>query len=215
MTSERTVSTGDIGALLAVATAAVPVACLNWPEHPYCPSVSFRIGHVGTEIWLAYAVSEERVRGLEMRTHGEVYKDSCVEFFISFDGTNYYNFEFNCIGTAHLAYGPGRHNRKFVSLPLMERLEILPSLGSQPFAEKSGGFDWALTARIPVTCFGFDALTSLDGVAATANFYKVGSGLSVPHYLTWNPVGTPTPDYHRPEFFGGVVFEKSSVAHLS
>jgi hypothetical protein len=59
-----------------------------------------------------------------------------------------------------------------------------------------------------VSCFGFDALTSLDGVAAAANFYKVGSGLSVPHYLTWNPVGTPAPDYHRPEFFGEVLFEK-------
>lgn len=205
--SERPISTGEIGILLAAETAAVTVARLNWPEHPYCPKVSFRIGHTGTEIWLAFAVSEERILGLETRTHGEVYKDSCVEFFISFDGTNYYNFEFNCIGTTHLAYGPGRHNRKFVPLPLMERLNVHSSLGTQPFGEKAGGFDWTLTARIPVACFAFDAITALDGRRATANFYKVGSGLSVPHYLTWNPVGTPAPDYHRPEYFGDVLFE--------
>jgi hypothetical protein len=136
-----------------------------------------------------------------------VYKDSCVEFFLSFDRLNYYNFEFSCIGTPHLAYGPDRYNRAFVALPLMERLEVLSSLGSRPFAEKAGGFDWALTARIPVACFAFDALPSLDGVPAMANFYKVGSGLSVPHYLTWSPVDTPSPDYHRPEYFGEVVFE--------
>ena len=206
ISSERPVSIAEISPLLEAQTAAEPVACLNWPEHPYCPEVSFRIAHAGTEIWLAFSVSEARVRALETRVHGEVHKDSCVEFFISFDRLNYYNFEFSCIGTPHLAYGPGRHNRKFVPVPLTERLEIRSSLGSQPFAEKSGGFGWTLTARIPVACFAFDALISLDGVAATGNFYKVGSGLSVPHYLTWNPVGTPAPDYHRPEFFGEVVF---------
>ncbi len=204
--SEGPVRIADIAPILASRAAAEPVACLNWPEHPYCPEVSFRIGHTGAEIWLAFSVTEARVRALETRVHGEVYKDSCVEFFISFDRLNYYNFEFSCIGTPHLAYGPDRHNRTFVPLPLMERIEVLSSLGSQPFAEKAGGFDWTLTARIPVACFAFDALTSLDGVPATANFYKVGSGLSVPHYLTWSPVGTPAPDYHRPEFFGEIVF---------
>ena len=43
------------------------------------------------------------------------HRDSCVEFFIDpmKDG-NYYNFEFNCIGTTHLAYGPDRSNRTFI-----------------------------------------------------------------------------------------------------
>jgi len=203
---EGPVPIAEIARRLDAEAAAVPVACLNWPEHSCCPAVSFRAVHVGTEVWLAFAVSEERVRGLETRTHGEVYKDSCVEFFLSFDRLNYYNFEFSCIGTAHLAYGPDRHSRTFVPLALMERLEVQSSLGSQPFAERAGGFDWTLTARIPVACFAFNAIESLDGVRATANFYKVGSGLSAPHYLTWRPVRTPSPDYHRPEFFGEVVF---------
>ncbi|HPH75320.1 MAG TPA: carbohydrate-binding family 9-like protein, partial [Bacteroidales bacterium] len=26
------------------------------------------------------------------------------------------------------------------------------------------------------------------------------------HFVTWNPVGTEKPDYHRPEFFGILKF---------
>ncbi len=197
----------EIGAQLEANVAAEPVAYINWPQHPYCPVVSFRIGHVQSEIWLSYAVSEARVRALETRTQGDVYKDSCVEFFVSLDRTNYYNFEFNCIGTAHLAYGPGRHDRRFVPPPAMDRLETWSSLGKEPFAEKSGGFEWTLTARIPVACFAFDAVSSLGGLKATANFFKTGSELSVPHYLTWNPVRTEKPDFHSPAYFGEICFE--------
>lgn len=183
------------------------IACLNWPAFPYAPDVRFRIGHTGTEIWLAFTVAEDRIRAVETRTHGEVYKDSCVEFFLSFDRKNYYNFECNCIGTPHLAYGPGRADRTFIPQPLMQRLAAETSLGFAPFEEREGTVSWTLTARLPVTLFAFDALRSLDGVSAAANFYKVGSGLSVPHYLTWSPIHTPAPDYHRPEFFGEIRFE--------
>ena len=39
-----------------------------------------------------------------------------------------------------------------------------------------------------------------------ANFYKCGDKLSVPHYLSWNPVTTEKPDFHRPEYFGLLEF---------
>ena len=26
-----------------------------------------------------------------------------------------------------------------------------------------------------------------------------------PHYLSWSPIGTEKPDFHRPEFFGELV----------
>jgi hypothetical protein len=201
------ISDAEVGRCLEAQTSENPIACLNWPAYPYKPDVRFRVGHVGSEIWLAFYVKETRIRARETRTHGEVYKDSCVEFFVSFDRTNYYNFECNCIGTTHLAYGPGRADRTFIPLPLMKRVSINPSLGRLPFEERSGDFEWTLTARLPVSVFAFDALSSLDGVSATANFYKIGGDLSVQHYLTWMPVATPAPDYHRPEFFRDIVFE--------
>ena len=39
------------------------------------------------------------------------------------------------------------------------------------------------------------------------NLYKCGDGLAEPHYLTWQPISTPAPDYHRPEFCVPVTFE--------
>lgn len=193
--------------LLETQTVTNQIDTLNWPEFSYKPKLSFRIGHTVTEIWLKYYVTEKHIRAMETRTNGEVYKDSCVEFFISPDGENYYNFEFSCIGTTHLAFGPGRRNRKFVDPSIVEKIEIDSSLGKKPFDNKSGNFEWEMMIRIPLSCFQYSKITSLNGLKATANFYKCGDGTPEPHFVTWNPVGTEGPDYHRPEFFGKVLFE--------
>lgn len=196
----------EVAGILDAQTEAHAIACLNWPEFTYCPEVKFRLGHAQDEIWLKFDVSEERVRGLETRLHGDVYKDSCVEFFVSFDRVNYYNLEVNCIGTVHLGYGPSRHGRKFVTPEMVEKIGVHATLGTQPFAERSGGFEWSLTLRVPSCVFMFDDLKGLSGRVAAANLYKIGDALAVPHYVSWAPVSTPKPDYHRPEFFRAIRF---------
>ena len=40
------------------------------------------------------------------------------------------------------------------------------------------------------------------------NLYKCGYNLSHPHFLSWRPIRTEKPYFHRPEFFGEVTFEK-------
>ena len=196
----------DIRDRLCAETTAHQVACLNWSDYPERPSVSFRMGHTGSELWVHYEVCEMRILGEETRIHGHVYQDSCVELFLSLDAINYYNLEINCIGTPHLAYGPGRNERRFVLLEKMRDLEIESSLGSTPFAERTGEISWTLTARVPIRCFAFDAISTLCNTVAHANVYKCNSGASVQHYLTWQPIRTPAPDYHRPEFFGVIRF---------
>lgn len=183
------------------------IQILNWKEFDYRPVVNFRIAHTRDEIWLKFEVQEKHVRAMETRTNGDVYKDSCVEFFISPEGESYYNFEFNCIGTTHLAWGPGRHNRKFVDPDIVETIEIESSLGNKPFDNRSGNFKWEMMIRIPLSCFAYSKLDTLKGLSARANFYKCGDETAQPHYITWNPVKTKHPDYHRPEFFGKVYFE--------
>jgi hypothetical protein len=49
-------------------------------------------------------------------------------------------------------------------------------------------------------------IKELKGKTFRANFYKCGDMLSVPHYVTWNPVGTKKPDYHQPAYFGLLKF---------
>ena len=123
------------------------------------------------------------------------------------DEINYYNFEFNCIGTIHLGWGPGRHNRKFVDPTIINKIEVRSSLGNQVLAEKSGKFKWEIMIRIPLECLAFTSLPTLKGLKTKGNFYKCGDETPEPHFVTWNPIKTENPDYHRPEYFGDIYFE--------
>ena len=202
----KQVSLSEAEHLLENQTVINSIDVINWKNFDYKPKVNFRIGHTGNEIWLKYYVSENHIRAMETRTNGEVYKDSCVEFFVSHDGKNYYNFEFSCIGTIHLAWGEGRHNRKFVDPKVVEAISIKSTLGDQPFDNKSGNFDWEMMIRIPATSLAYSKLKTFKDLKATANFYKCGEETAVTHYVTWNPIKTENPDYHRPEYFGKIQF---------
>jgi len=197
----------EIGKLLDSDIRYQLIDIINWQKFLYKPEVKFAIAYFNGEIFIKYKVKEKYIRALETQTNGEVYKDSCVEFFVSFDGKNYYNFEFSCIGTIHLTYGAGRNNRQFIDPEIIGHIEIESTLGVKPFTEKKGGFNWELIVRIPTLCFSFNQIKTLKGINATANFYKCGDGTSEPHFLTWNPIKTKNPDYHRPEFFGNLQFE--------
>lgn len=197
----------EAATLLEQVTEAQRIDTINWDAYPYRPDISFRIAHTGNEIWLKYYVRENYIRALETRTNGDVYKDSTVEFFIALGGKVYYNFEFSCIGTIHLSYGPGRGNRTRIAPDIAERICIESSLGNQPFEERTGDFSWEMMIRIPVSCFVFDEVHRLNGIKATGNFYKCGDATTVPHFVTWNPVMSEHPDYHRPEFFGKLIFD--------
>lgn len=197
----------DAEKMLESQTEKTNIVRINWPEFSYKPEVAFRIGHTENEIWLKFYVTEKCIRAVETRTNGDVYKDSCVEFFISFDHRNYYNFEFNCIGTRHLAYGPGRGNRARINPEIVEKIDVKSTLGDEPFDNKTGSFTWEMLLRIPVEVFIFDTINNLKGLQATGNFYKCGDMTAEPHFVTWNPVKTEKPDYHRPEFFGNLQFE--------
>jgi hypothetical protein len=207
ITPAKLVRLKEAGHLLETQTVTNQIDTINWPNFSYKPKLSFRIGHIDKEIWLKYYVTEKNILARETRINGEVYKDSTVEFFISVDGLNYYNFEFSCIGITHLAHGPGRGNRNFVDPEIVKKIEIESSLGNKPFEEKKGNFEWEMMIRIPLECFAFDKIKTLSGLKATANFYKCGDETSEPHYISWNPIGTENPDYHCPQYFGKVQFE--------
>ena len=193
--------------LLELKAVSNPINTINWNSFAYVPQVNFRIAHLNNNILLKFYVIEKAILAQETQINGSVYKDSCVEFFISLDGKNYYNFEFNCIGTIHLAYGSGRKNRKFVSPEIIKNIEIKSTLGNRAFKEKKGSFEWEMMIRIPIKSFSFDSIKTFNKLKATANLYKCGDDTSDPHYLSWNPIKTENPDFHRPEYFGEVLFE--------
>ena len=176
----------------------------NWPkEFPYCPKMQFGIAHTGEEFLIHYCVEEQSVRAVAQKDNDNVWEDSCAEFFISpaADGL-YYNIECNCAGTLLLGVGEGRNNRQLATPEITRQIDRWASLGRTPFDTRNQPTRWELALRIPYTVFFRHNITSLDGLTLKGNFYKCGDKLPVPHFISWNPIGTPTPDFHCPQFFG-------------
>lgn len=188
----------------------VRLDCLNWPgAFPYKPAVRFRIGHDGSAILLRYEVDEKTVRALASVPGQQVYEDSCVEFFFQPDPADphYYNFEWNAAGILYLAWRTGREDPEAAPAKVLPLVETAASEGPAPFGEHPAKGPWTLDIRIPVGALWHNPGLDLHGLRAKANFYKCGDGLSVPHYVSWAPVHTAKPDYHRPDYFGTLEFE--------
>jgi hypothetical protein len=180
---------------------------LNWKGFDYKPDVTVAISYSDHEIFLKYYVKEKYFKAEKTETNQMVCEDSCVEFFVSpEDDGIYYNLEFNGIGTCLLGTGTGRENSVRANPEIISKIRRLSSNGKKTFPNTEGNFEWTLTVAVPFEVFFHHKVKDLKGKAFRANFYKCGDMLAVPHYVTWNPVGTETPDYHQPKYFGVVKF---------
>lgn len=171
--------------------------------------VSFTIGHDGSNIYLSYHVIEPQVRAVNTEYNSPVWEDSCVEFFFapSRDKAYYYNFECNAIGTVLCAYGKDRHQREHLPESVLSQVETIPSLGKEPIGRIWGETNWDLRVKIPKEVLVFSKIEDLSGLKAKGNFYKCGDKLENPHYLSWEPVRSPDPNFHLPEHFGELSFQ--------
>lgn len=184
------------------------IAHANWTNNDHYPEVSFKMAHDGENLFLQFKVKEDEVRAVSQGNHSEVWRDSCVEFFISFDDSGYYyNLEQSCIGQALFGYRKDRNNPTYASEEVMNAIKRLPSLGGENFELKKGDFEWTLLTVIPSSSFWKEKFSTLDGIKAKANFYKCGDNLTTPHYLSWEPVNVEQPNFHKVEFFRQLVFE--------
>lgn len=186
-----------------------PIACNNWQkEFPYQPSVRFRMGHTGSHIVVNFQVEEQYTLAVVDKDNGSVWTDSCVELFIALDSEGYYNFECNCTGHLLAAWRKTKPEPHYLNEALMAQIERYPSLGSEPITqERVGENSWELTLKIPCQALFKHSIQSLCGLRARVNLYKCGDNLSKPHFLSWQPIDNPTPNFHLPEFFVDVEFE--------
>ncbi|MCK5672733.1 MAG: hypothetical protein KAH95_05120 [Spirochaetales bacterium] len=182
------------------------ISVVNWQNYGYRPEVIIFSGYTNNEILLKYRVEEQYVLGRNTCINSPVYKDSCVEFFISSGNGFYYNFEFNCIGTSYAGYGEQREGRVLIEKEIVSTIRTYSTLGDKQINTREIDEPWELTIAIPFSLFKEKEFLTPREFPFKANFYKCGDNLPIPHYLTWNPVGVDTPDFHRPEFFGDVIF---------
>lgn len=142
---------------------------------------------------------EKNIRAAYTAPLSPVHQDSCLEFFFMQEGDNcYFNFEINPNGCLHIGYGSGRQNRSVVS-----------PTGPDPFGVRTEKIPdgWAASYRIPLSFLRlFRPDFALAGTLR-ANVYKCGDLTDQEHYLSWNPVTSAAPDFHRPQDFGIMTFE--------
>jgi len=182
------------------------ISSQNWVEAPDVHA-KFSIRHDGSSIYLYYQVEEPEIRAVNTEYNSPIWEDSCVEFFLAFGGDDgYYNFEINAIGTVLGAFGIDRNKRFHLADSLLMSIETTPSLERKPIENKEGRAFWSMQLIIPVRVFHFSKIKNLSGVDAHANFYKCGDKLKHPHFLSWKPVLTSTPDFHSPRYFGQIYF---------
>ena len=179
---------------------------VNWKEFPYTPDVRFRIAHTGQAILLNYKIKEEAVRAVASGDNGRIWEDSCVEFFVTFDGRQYHNVECNCVGMILSGVGPGRENRSLLPVEQLAEVQRKSTLDVSDLPV-DGPVNWEVSLIIPAGIFAASGIESFNGVEARGNFYKCGDLLPTPHFLSWNPIEIPTPNFHRPDFFGRILFE--------
>jgi hypothetical protein len=197
----------EISVLLDKQPGRLLIDTINWKGYNYKPDVELSIAYSDSEIFLKYYITEEYFKAEKTDTNQMVCEDSCVEFFVSpEDDGIYYNMEFNGIGTCLLGTGKDRATSSRAKPEVISKIRRLSSEGSQPIKEKTGKYAWSITIAIPFEVFFHHEIEDLKGKIFRANFYKCGDKLTVPHYVTWNPVQTENPDYHQPKHFGLLKF---------
>jgi hypothetical protein len=175
-----------------------------WPSFEYLPEVSFAVGYSSHCLLIKFYVAEQYLQAVYNKINDPVHKDSCVEIFIAFDDDDdYYNLEFNSMGTCFAGYGKNRDERNTLPINVIRQIRHQTLVKSRALNE---GIGWELTLMIPNEVFCYHKITSLKERACRVNLYKCGDDLPEPHFLAWNEVYSEEPDFHLPQFFGNMQF---------
>ena len=188
---------------------SVPIQNYLWVNNGYRPEVEVRLCYSKRFIYVHFRVSERRIRARCTRFQDPVYKDSCVEFFVDpfpEKKLGYINIETNALGAMLIAIGQGQEKRTPLKKADLKHLEMAASVKNPVNGFHGAGF-WTLSYKLPLSLFAkYYGERLRPGRQAMGNFYKCGDETEFPHYGTWSRVDSPRPDFHRPEYFGKIIF---------
>lgn len=159
-----------------------------------------RLCHDGKALYVSMEAEESPVRASLTGQLEQVCDDSCLEFFFApmCKDRRYFNFEWNPLGTLYLGFGGPRAGRVRQIVKNPEEL-----FRPRPWIREGR---WGICFQVPEEFIcRYMPEFELKGDAA-CNFYKCGDKTVTPHYLTWSPLDTDTPDFHRRQDFGIIHF---------
>lgn len=178
------------------------------------PQTFARLLHEPAGIHGIFQVHDQYVRSIRTQFQDEVWKDSCVEFFVQpKEGQGYFNFEFNC-GGAFLCWHitnpdrPSGRIKDYVKVPaeLGRTVLVRSSLPAKTDPEIHTPIVWTLRFYIPFALFErfIGPVGNVPGQNWKGNFYKCAEEVSHPHWAAWSPVDEL--NFHLPRCFGRLRF---------
>lgn len=186
--------------------ASIPsfnIDCNLWLPKAQITATS-QICYDDNAIYVRQYATEENIRAEEIGQLGQPFKDSCLEFFLSPlpNDSRYINIECNPNGCIFLGIGKIENGQINLFRLIKEVMPIQPKI----IKTEAG---WTLTYSIPFNFIQmfFPEFNPKPGVSIRANAYKCGDNTVQPHYLAWNPVELPNPNFHCPDFFGTMYFQ--------
>ena len=155
--------------------------------------------HDDSNLYVHLRAVEKDIRAEYTAPLSPVFQDSCLEFFFMPEGGDrYFNFEINPNGCLYVEFGHSRSDR-FIQYrtDMYDRFDIRASRTDD---------GWEVFYRIPLDFIRLYYPDFTFSGSLRANIYKCGDMTPNKHYLSWNPVTSEKPDFHRPEDFGEMIF---------
>jgi hypothetical protein len=184
----------------------------NWPWHKETyptPKVSVKLLYSYKNLFIKFNVSENYTKAIHTEYQDMVCQDSCVEFFVTCDNKEYFNFEISAIGTLLLYLGKDRNTRIPIAKSDASEIQIITSLPKGIKLQTTSMQEYTVAYSIPFTLFAKYSKVPFptNKTCWKANFYKCGDLTPEPSWGCWAQINTKSPDFHCPEFFGNLLFE--------
>lgn len=153
---------------------------------------------------------EKYIRATVIEDNGNVYEDSCLEFFFSpcpEESNAYFNFEINPLGTLYVGFSPtgNKEDSKPVDFSCYKQ-----KINPKSFIDYDREY-WETTFFVPhdlvrAYCPSF---FNENQHYIKGNFYKCGDKTNCPHFAVWADINIEKidkPNFHVVEFFKKIEF---------
>lgn len=181
---------------------AAKIDSVNWEGYSYRPDCEARLSlRPGEGFELKLLCRESKPLARFTKFDDPVWTDSCLEFFANFapaNGDIFINLEMNSAGGWLMGVGPHRDGR--TTPEAVKKYKFRPK--AQVFADR-----WEVGSFLKLDMLKeiFGDFDPKPGYVFYGNFFKCGEATPMEHYLSWNPIKSPAPDFHRPECFGKFI----------
>lgn len=185
------------------AHAYAPIDSYVWDATGYKPEARAYAAWDEEGLHVLMCAFENEIHTEATQFNGDVYKDSCMEFFFQplKDDPRYLNIEVNAKGVALIGLGDNRFGRLLM-------VELPESMNLQASHHRGGWWAVSYTLTTELIRDIFDR-APVPGDVMRGNFYKCDESIH-PHFGSWAPIMHFQPDFHRPEWFGELELEPVS-----